>query len=405
MFLPIVLILSLFSLFYRRLRKGFFQRIGIVSIKKFKVQPVWFHCSSLGEFNAIKNIIVYLKRTHVPVVITTLTDTGYMAAERFLEKGNVYMLPLDFNFLILSFVKRLNPRMLIIEETEIWPNLISNTYKKGVPIIYTNCIISQKSFSFYQCFKSIFKKVLNMIDQFFIQNNSTIKYLIQMGVPKKRIEYLGNIKFDIQLKVDTKKQGALKKLDLKNNIVLCAGSTRKGEEKLIIKTYLKLKEEFHNLKLIIVPRHLNRIHKVIKLLSRYKCSFSLYSHYKKLSDIVLFDKMGYLLNIYTISDIAFIGGTLVPVGGHNPIESAYVRCPVISGPYIKNNREAFMKISRNKGGLIVQDSNELYYQLRKLLRNRKQIKTMGQNAYKVLKENQGASKKIVNYLQKRYLKN
>ncbi len=400
---PVLFIFSLISLFNKRLRKTFFARIGFYHINQKVKNPIWIHCSSLGEFNAIKNVILELKKKYANVFITTLTDTGFYEAEKLMGKGNVAILPLDFNFLMKQFIRRINPKLLIIEETEMWPNLIYQTGRSKIPLIYTNCIINQKSFNFYKRFGFIFQSILRYINLFFIQNELTKKFLLSLGIPRQKIKYVGNIKFDIQLMVNKKIQTLKQQLNLLHAMIVTAGSTREGEEKILLKVYQELKRSFSRLKLIIVPRHLNRIDEIEKLIQQKRLKYTFYSKFKKEYDVLLVDKMGVLITMYQLSDVAFIGGTLVPVGGHNPIEAAYFMKPIISGPYIKNNQEAFIKISQNKGGFIVQNQGELFEKLNALLNNKNRLKGIGKRAFKVIKDNQGASKKIVDYIVKQYL--
>lgn len=403
LFLPVIIGLFLFSVFNIRLRKTILSRFGFSKLKSFKEQPVWFHCSSLGEFNAIKNVLIILKKYYKNIFITTLTDTGFIAAENFLGRGNVNILPLDFNFLIKRFIKKLNPRLLIIEETEVWPNLIFQAGKCNLPIVYTNCIISRKSFRFYNGLNFIFKQVLKNINVFFIQNETTRQYLKELKVPKKKINYIGNIKFDIKIHKSKNIKKIKQKFHLTGKLVITAGSTRESEEAILLNVYKKLKIKYKNLKLIIVPRHLNRVKEIVDFLKLNNVKYILYTKVKKDYDIVLVNKMGVLIDMYSVSDLAFIGGTFVPVGGHNPIEAAYVKKPVISGKYIKNNKEAFLKIIENKGGFMVQDESELLNKIEQLLKNKQKLKNIGLNAFKVIKSNQGASEKIVRYIVKNYL--
>ncbi len=401
--LPIILIIFFVSLFNVRLRKTLFARLGFQKINRLNKQPLWFHCSSLGEFNAIKNLIIELRKHYKQIFITTLTDTGFHAAEKLMGKGNVAILPLDFNFLIRFFIKRLNPKLLIIEETEMWPNLIFQTGKAVITIIYNNCIINQKSYIFYNKLSFIFKNILQYIHVFFVQNEMTKKFLLNLHVNRDRIRFVGNIKFDIQLPENKRINNLKRKLYLSNSIVITAGSTREGEEEILLGVFEELKKNYPHLRLIIVPRHLNRINEIEKLIEQKNLRYTLYTKFKKEFNVLLVDRMGILTEMYQLSDIAFIGGTLVPVGGHNPIEAAYFKKPIISGPYIKNNQEAFIKIHQNKGGYIVQNKDELLEELKILLNNRNKLKEIGKRAFKVIKDNQGASKRIVHYIVKQYL--
>ncbi len=403
LFFPIILVLSISSLFYYRLRITLFQRIFIKNIY-FEKQPIWFHCSSLGEFNAVKNIILRLRQIYPYIFVTTLTNTGYTAAVSQLGKINVAILPLDFNFFIKKFIKKLNPKLLIIEETELWPNLVYQTYKKNIPILYTNAIMSEKSFRFYKRFNYIFRRLLESIYIFFVQNKETEKFLQYFKVNKNRIKYVGNIKFDMDLnyKIDV---GSIKeKYHLNKKLIITCGSIRESEEEIFISAYRVLKEKFKNLKLVIVPRHLDRIQDIISMVKKNYLEYSLLTKIKKTFDVLIVDKMGVLLDFYAISDISYIGGTISPIGGHNPLEAAIFSKPIIFGKYINNNKEAFKSLLKNNGGIMIKDETELEKQLENLLIDSKQRKLIGRNAKSVVKKNQGAAQKITEYIIKNFIK-
>ena len=281
LFLPLLLLLFIIAIFNKRIRITFFDRLGFNGIKQFKNKPIWFHCSSLGEFNAIKNVIIALKEQYNDIFVTTLTDTGFNAARKFLGADNVSILPLDFNFLLRIFIKKLSPLLLIIEETEIWPNMIFQTGENGIPVIYTNCIISEKSYKFHKNLSFIFKSVLNVIDIFFIQNEQTGEYLKKMGISKKKISYIGNIKFDINITAKSSEGKLKKQLNLKNNFIITAGSTRKGEEKILLYAFKKIINTERNCRMIIIPRHLDRISEIKDTLEQLDLKYVLYSNMKK----------------------------------------------------------------------------------------------------------------------------
>ncbi|MDD5067902.1 MAG: glycosyltransferase N-terminal domain-containing protein, partial [bacterium] len=248
-FVPFFLLLMTASLFNARLRKTFFRRIGLYRVRSFSQRPVWFHCSSLGEFNAIKNMVLELKNHGYEIFVSLLTDTGFESAEKFLGQGHVCVLPLDFHFLIKPLVRKVNACLLVIEETEIWPNLITQSAKASIPIIYTNAIISQKSYSFYSCLSMIFKPVLGLISLFFVQNQKTGAYLRELGVKQKKIRYEGNIKFDLRIRQKLTPSLLKQRLGLSHTLVFTAGSTRPGEEELLLGAFQSLKGKFKSLKL------------------------------------------------------------------------------------------------------------------------------------------------------------
>ncbi len=365
-------------------------------------RPVWFHCSSVGEVNAVKNLVNEIKKVYPDVFITTLTDTGLTKAEEIVGKDRCSIIPFDFNFLIKRFINKLNPRLLIIEETEIWPNIIWQSYLKRIPIVYINALISKKSFTFYKMLRFIFEKILKKIDRFYVQNKETEIYLKQLKVSDDKIAYVGVTKFDIPLFINKR----YKRVFEPKAPVLCCGSIRDGEDEILIRVYKRLKEDYHNLKLILAPRHIDRVNRISKLLSYYNLNFEKYSQIKNRvkKDILIVDKMGVLIQMYQNSSVSFIGGTLVPIGGHNPLEPAACGKPIVSGPYTKNNYVAFQMLKENKGLIIVNDEEELYYNVKLLFQDRKKRISMGKKAIETLKKNQGVSVKLKNFIWKNYLK-
>lgn len=404
LFFPLfALLFALASVFHPRLRKNFFQRFGFLFIKKGVQRPVWFHCSSLGELNAVRNIVSGILKVHGEVYVTLLTDTGLESAEKMLGSSRCSLLPLDFSFLIRGFIRKLDPLLLVIEETELWPNLICQTGKAGVPVLYTNCIITDRSFRVYRLFPSLFRRILRTISFFFVQNPMTRKHLLALGADKKRIRYTGNIKFDLSLPAAHEAAVFRKKISWGNKPVLAAGSTREGEEALLLDIFLKLKKKFKSAKMVLAPRHLSRLNEVRELLRKHQVRTGLFSRARGDFDVLLVDRMGVLYLMYALADLCFIGGTLVPAGGHNPLEAAFYKKPVLSGPHIQNNRESFLKIARNRGGYIAKTKEELYGKLKILMADRRKRKETGGNAFRVIAENQGASQRIVRYIRENYL--
>ncbi len=399
----IMLLLLILSIFNKRLRRTFFQRFFFKTRSR-ENPPIWFHASSLGEFNAIKNVINLVKNSYDSVIITTLTDTGYEAAIKTFGKDNVYILPLDFNFLIKLFIRKINPILLVIEETELWPNLIFYSAKNNIPIIYTNTIINEKSFNAYKRFSFIFKNILNKINIFFVQNNETEIYLRYFQIPSEKIKYAGNIKFDINIKKTY--PGKIKKnlYFSNNNIIITAGSTRDGEEEFLLEAYKKLKDLNKKVKLIIAPRHLERVNTILQLIKKYDFKYSLYSKKIKNFDILVVDKLGVLIDMYSISDISFVGGTIAPIGGHNPLEPAAVGKVVIFGPYINNNRIAFETLLSYKGGFMVKSRDEFVDIVKLLISDSNLLKKYGKNARLVIEQNKGASQKIASYILENFIK-
>ncbi|MBN1897506.1 MAG: 3-deoxy-D-manno-octulosonic acid transferase [Spirochaetes bacterium] len=399
-FIPFVLVYAILSLFNKRLRDTFPARLGFSSFPFSLNNPVWFHCSSLGEVKAIESLVLQLKKRYPAIFISTLTETGLQKAKD-LVQDNCSIIPFDINFLTRRFIKKLKPRLLVIEETEIWPNLIHQADAFGIPVIYINALISKKSSRFYNHFNFLFSPVLNRINTFFIQNEETSRHLRSLRVPSRKIKFIGITKFDLTFQVSK----AVSVFSSPSSIITC-GSTREGEEQILINVFQKLKKRFPSLKIIIIPRHIERIGRIKKLLDDKYIDYDLFSRLVKKTDkdVFIVDKIGVLMKMYHLSDISFIGGTLVPIGGHNPLEPAFLKKPIVFGPHIHNNYVAFTLLLKNRAALMVKNEKELEIKLSYLLSHPSVRKKMGQSAMATLKKNQGASKRLLDVIWKKYLK-
>jgi 3-deoxy-D-manno-octulosonic-acid transferase len=361
-FSPFLIILIIFS---KKWRAELKQRFGIIDKnllenakgKKF----IWFHSASVGEVQALIPVIKELKKL-IPqkeIIVTTTSMNGKKKVEK--ELGNmvffVSLLPLDTSYLINNFLNKFNIELISIIETEIWPNLIYCGFKRQIPIIVINGRISVKSFKFYYLARFFFSNILNKINLFIVQSEKMRKRYALLGVDPKKIMILSNVKYSQEFN-DIK---VFKDIDKKNKKIIIAGSIREGEEDLILLAFNKIKEE--NTILIIAPRHLNRVNYILKKLKKSKIKWQLYSSLKSPGeiiyyDIVIIDTMGELKKIYSIGDIAIIGGGFKKYGGHNPLEAAVFGLPIITGEFMFNFEDTVDMLVKNGGTFKVKNSVE-----------------------------------------------
>lgn len=398
-------------------RKNYFkERMGFYSqeIKKLSKysDTILIHAVSVGEVVAAVPLAktIVKKWNNINIVISTVTPTGrQMAKIRIPEANNYIYFPFDLKYCIKKMISTIKPRLVIIMETELWPNFIEYLNYMKIPIIISNGRISDNSYRGYMFIRPWLKKILGKIDYFTMQTELDAKRIREIGAPAERIRTTGNMKFDIldnQAEED-KIKGLSKILPFsEEDIILTGGSTHKGEEKIILETYIELKQKNKILKLILAPRHPERLYDVENLIHEMGLKFikrsNLPSSAPVENNILLIDTIGELSLIYRFSTIVFIGGSLVPVGGHNILEAARYSKPVIFGPYMSNFRYSSELLLSKNGAIQIKNGCELSSVIDRLLKNPEEAKFIGRNAYKCIEDSQGATSRnleiIQNYL-------
>jgi 3-deoxy-D-manno-octulosonic-acid transferase len=327
-----------------------------------KEEYIWVHCSSVGEINLSETLIKkLLDNRKERILLTMFTDTGIgVARDKFVknERVDIFYFPLDDRKNILDILKRIKLNLLILVETEIWPNLITEIGRKS-KVIIVNGRISDRSFRRYQKLSSYLKKIFLYVDRFYMQSDEDSRRIIEIGAEKSRVETLGNLKFDISFqKYSDEERKELQSLfNVDSRKVFTAGSSRSGEYEILLDTFKNLK----NTLLVLVPRHIERTPKIEEIIKEYGFSYKKYSELeskKEKTDIIIVDKIGILRKIYSITDIAFVGGTLVNIGGHSLLEPLFYGKIPIFGPYLQNVKEISREILELGLGYKVTNVNE-----------------------------------------------
>lgn len=416
MFILYDLIFLLFAIFYlpvflfkRKLHAGFATRLGFLPEMPELDGPIWCHAVSVGEAMSIKHLVESLKEKfpQKDFVISTVTPTGNKIARSIAGKNDVVIyLPLDFSWIVRRVIDKINPSLFVIAETEIWPNLIRYLNKKNIPIAVVNARISDRSFMKYLFAKPLVKPVLNKISVFCVQTQSDGQRLEQLGVSNEKIKLTGNMKFDIKVwdYEDLRKDYADYRIKLGVGIkekLLVAASTHSGEEEKILDIYLSLVKSFPDLKLLIGPRHPERSESIIKLINEYplleavrisllsRMSAALQISERK--QVFVLDTIGQLMYFYAISDIVFVGGSLVKSGGHNILEPASLGKPILFGKHMFNFRDIARMFLDNNAGIMVENAEELESKLRNLLEDQTKIAQLGKASREIILKNQGAT--------------
>jgi 3-deoxy-D-manno-octulosonic-acid transferase len=410
MFIVYDLMFLVFAIFYLPLyflrgkfNFGFLRRLGFLPAQLNLDRPIWIHAVSVGEAIAIQGLLSQLRQSYPgkKLVISTVTASGNKIAESLVKPGDfLTYLPLDFSFIVRHVLKRINPSMFIIAETEIWPNLISCLDKLQVPVITVNGRISDSSYGGYRLIKFFIRPILRMVKQFCVQSDLDASRLKSLGVDKQRIQVTGNVKFDINLDacLESNLPTCRAKLWLgQADKLLVCGSTHPGEEELIFDAYKKLLLVFPKLKLLIAPRHPERSEKISRLAADNGFMPVLISSISGASPtcingpVFILDTIGELFNYYSAADIVFVGGSMVKHGGHNILEPASLKKPVIFGPHMFNFRQISELFLANQAALMVDDSQELVNQVKELLNSNLLAKGLVERAYELIVENRGAT--------------
>lgn len=358
------------------------------------------HAVSLGEVRAITPFIrLFVQQfPHIQLLITTTTLTGSLQIhESFKEELKTQQvittfLPLDHGGLLKHFLKKYPPALILVMETEIWPNLFYEAHRLKIPLVMVSACLSSLSFSRYQKIKKTIQRLLSPV-QVLAQTDEDVDRFKALGV--KRVRRMGNIKYDLSVPDEQIKPVYLLEAKREKYIYWLVASTHDGEEALVLKTYQALKKNFPQLKLILVPRHPERFPEVENLihstrltyLKRSKTSFEAFTNQP---DLWLIDSIGELLIFYAFADIALVGGSFVPIGGHNILEPAYFAKPIIVGPYMEENQETLTFFKKNKA-IIQTEAQELFTVISSLINDKNARHQLGARAKQTLIDNQGAS--------------
>jgi 3-deoxy-D-manno-octulosonic-acid transferase len=391
-------------------RAGFWERWGFVP-RRLSAAPdsdtcIWVHAVSVGEVLAVTGLIEELRRQQPQrrVVVSTTTASGQELARDRFGAENVFYFPLDFAFAIRPYVRHLRPQLLILVETEFWPNLLWLAHAQGVRIAVVNARISDRSFPRYRRFRRIMRPVLATIDVYLAQTEEDARRLAAIGADPGRVQVCGNLKFDFRppaasplvasLRAGLEKAGA--------GPVIAAGSTVEGEEQEIVKAFKPLLERWPQAVLLLAPRHPERFPSVADLLAASGLKWwrrSQWAGTPVSGGVFLLDSIGELSAAYALAQIAFVGGSLTPRGGHNILEPAFHGVPVVVGPHTENFRDVIALFAKQNAVRVVDNSGELSSLFLRLLADERERAELGGQAAAVLRSYSGATACTADILQ------
>jgi 3-deoxy-D-manno-octulosonic-acid transferase len=411
-FLPVLWLLG------RRYSMGLGERFGFYAreIRSSAVnsRPVWIHAASVGEVLVAARLAGEIKTRfpHRQILLSAFTQTGYETARQAKSAGLAIFLPLDHPWIVKRSLSTFDPSLIVFLETEVWPNILRLAYLRGTPTVLLSGRFSARSFKKYSAFSWFFKTALRHFTRMGMQTEDDAQRARRLGADPAKVVVTGNLKIASSLGGPNGGDKAIAEslegqTDSAGQSLLVAGSSHRGEEEILLNAFRSLKQRFPGLQMVLAPRHPQRFHEVEKLLKGSGLDFERKSGSNgrsfTLHDVLLLDTLGDLPSFYARCDIAFVGGSLVDAGGHNLLEPARCRRPVLFGPYMANFASFAEAMKAQGGGIEVRGANDLIREIAALLMDANKRATMGERAYRLAMDEQRVGERsfalISRYLQ------
>jgi 3-deoxy-D-manno-octulosonic-acid transferase len=389
-------------------RAGLGERLGRISprLARSSEPAIWIHAVSVGEVLAVSELVAELK-TRFPrhrVVVSTTTDTGQELAGTRFGAENVFYFPLDFAVAVRPYLRLLRPELVVIAETEFWPNFLRLAHARGARIAVVNARISDRSWPGYRLFRYLLSKILQQVDLFLTQTEEDARRLKDIGAPAERVQVSGNLKFDVPAPAAPPIVAALCTAIERANAgpVIVCGSTVDGEEALLLGAFGNVLASHPRAVMILAPRHPERFSEVAQLLEKLGIRFwrrSLWTGDPIVGGVFLLDTIGELSALYALADIAFVGGSLVPRGGHNIIEPAQHGVPIVVGNHTENFRD-MIGLFQSRDAVRIVGPAELPLVFMELISNPSERLALGRRAAVTMQSQMGATQRTVAVLEK-----
>jgi 3-deoxy-D-manno-octulosonic-acid transferase len=384
-------------------RKGLAERLGVIParIRNLSQRTIWIHAVSVGEVLAVGELVRELRSAFLQyrVLVSTTTDTGQrLAAERF-GQDNVFYFPLDFGFAVRRWIRALQPELIIVAETELWPNFLRAARECATKVAIVNARISDRSIGGYLRAKRLIAPVLQNADLFLAQTDQDAQRLREIGAPADRVLTVGNLKYDMPPPAAPPIVDAVRRslASAGAGPVLVCGSTVDGEEPLLLGAFTNILANFPGAVMLLAPRHPQRFDEVGRLLRELNLPFwrrSKWTDGPLRGGVLLVDTIGELSSLYALADIAFVGGSLVPGGGHNIIEPAQHGVVIVVGNHTENFRD-IVGLFQSRDAVRIVGPAELPLTLMQLLSNDAERHALGQRAAETMQSQRGATQRTI----------
>lgn len=394
---------------YRSQKRGrppaLLQRFGFdtssINPLRGRLRPILVHAVSVGETIAVKPLLTALRSTYpeVPLVVSNMTETGREIAAKLSDIDATIYFPFDYSFACSNILDALNPQLVIIAETEIWPNFARESQRRNIPVMMVNGRISDRSFGRYLRMSWFFKPVLSRFSALCMQSHVDAERIVAIGATAERVHVTRNLKYDIKPRRVTSEEriGLCSEYRVDSDCrILVAASTHPGEEDLVLSAFSAIHAKAPDTVLILVPRHPERGGAVASILEglgfRYRrLSLNRETGSTGAGEVLLADTIGELMKFYTLSNAVFVGGSLVPLGGHNLLEPASLGKPVFFGRFMANFREISALVLASGAGYQVDSAQELAVKVSELLNEPLKAVNAGENGIKLLESSAGAT--------------
>lgn len=395
----------------RRYRAGLLQRLGFLPRMDEGQQRLWIHCSSVGEASIPRKLVRKFRETHADweVVFSTFTDTGAERLHKLYPDCRVFYWPLDLSFCVENSLQRVRPSAVVLVELEVWPNFMDACARRGVPVCVVNGRISQGASHTLRCVSRLVRRLWDPLKLCCARSGVDARRFGEAGIEKDRVANLGSLKYDaLTMQADADKVEKLREQFRLNPDapVLVAGSTHSGEEDVLCQVYIELKREFPDLRLIMVPRHIERAEKVAARIGSLNLPLSRKTELDADrtvvtgEEVILVDTIGDLVACYELASCVFVGRSLkAPGGGQNMMEPAALGKPVIVGQYT-GNFDPEMALLKQKDAVIeVQNAEDLWRQCHRLLSDPEFAAALGRRARAAVLRSQGATERTLHRLE------
>lgn len=398
----------------QKYRDGLGERLGRVPdrLRSSDADPkpvIWLHAVSVGEVLAVSRLVEEIGNafpTH-RLMISTTTRTGQDLARTRFGAARVFYCPLDLPWAVRAYLNAIQPQILILAETEFWPNLLNGCFRRDIPVAVVNARISDRSWPRYQMLQRLWRTILNRLTRVLAQTNTDAERIVALGCPPEIVSVSGNLKFDVRAVQASEATSQLKVLSTGGPRFFVAGSTLEGEEAALLESWPALLAVDPNLVLVLAPRHPERFASVAALINNAGVPWARRSDWKNKSaesipplkpgQIVLLDTIGELASVYSLAAVAFVGGSLIPAGGHNPLEPAQFGVPIVMGPHYTNFR-AITDDLRVHYAVRIAPQEQLTQALLDILSNQVDAEAMGQRARQVFEQQAGATARTIEAL-------